>query len=469
MKAFGEYNTVYFIGIGGIGMSALARFFHGSGFRVAGYDRTSGPLIETMVSEGIEVFFDENAGVIPNAFTDPAATLVVYTPAVSPDNGQLKWFSENGFMVLKRSRVLGMITEDMRSVCVGGTHGKTTVSTLTAYLLYHSRCGANAFLGGIAKDFGTNFLSNPKSDLVVLEADEFDRSFWQLTPHTALITSMDPDHLDVYGTLAEVKKGFDGFAARIRQNGFLLIKAGLPVPGDLASGVRVFTYSMDEDADFRVINIRFGEGRYSFDLETPEGLIENLKSGMPGLINVENAAAAIALSLISGAKPDELKEHLPHFRGIARRFDVLINTPQLVYIDDYAHHPEEIRATLKSVRDAFPGRKVTGVFQPHLYTRTRDFADEFARVLDEELDDAILLPVYPAREQPLPGVESEMIARKISENKCRVVMKDELLPYLEKRGADVLITLGAGDIDRLVPSVLAWGEKILLHSEGGSR
>ncbi|MFW5890346.1 MAG: UDP-N-acetylmuramate--L-alanine ligase, partial [Marinilabiliaceae bacterium] len=379
MKSFGKYNTVYFVGIGGIGMSALARFFHGSGFRVAGYDRISGPLIETLISEGIEVFFDEDVAVLPQAFTDPSSTLVVYTPAVPADHKQLKWFSENGFMVLKRSRVLGMITGDMRSVCVAGTHGKTTVSTLTAYLLYHSRCGTNAFLGGIAKDFGTNFLNNPQSDLVVLEADEFDRSFWQLTPHTALITSMDPDHLDVYGTPAQVREGFAGFASRIRENGFLLIKAGLPVPGDLAKGVRVFTYSMKEDADFRVLNIRFEKGKYSFDMETPDGVIENFTSGMPGLINVENAAAAIALSLISGASPEELKDNLPNFQGIARRFDVLINTPQLVYIDDYAHHPEEIRATLKSVRDAFPGREVTGIFQPHLYTRTRDFADEFAR------------------------------------------------------------------------------------------
>ncbi|MGM0375543.1 MAG: Mur ligase family protein, partial [Bacteroidota bacterium] len=273
MKALGKYSSVFFIGIGGIGMSALARFFHGSGFRVAGYDRVSGPLIETLLTEGIEVLFDESIAVIPEAFTNPASTLVVYTPAVPSNHEQMKWFSDNGFMVLKRSRVLGMITEDMRSVCVAGTHGKTTVSTLTAYLLYHSHCGTNAFLGGIAKDFGTNFLSNPQSDLVVLEADEFDRSFWQLSPHTALITSMDPDHLDVYGTPGEVIGGFAGFAARIREDGFLLIKAGLPVPENLAKGVSVFTYSMKEDADFRVFNIRFDKGRYSFDLETPDGVI----------------------------------------------------------------------------------------------------------------------------------------------------------------------------------------------------
>jgi len=468
MKSFGEYSNVFFIGIGGIGMSALARFFHGSGFRVAGYDRTFGPLIQTLMAEGIEVLLDEAVAEIPETFTDPATTLVVYTPAVPSDHEQLKWFSEKGFMVLKRSRVLGMITRDMRSVCVAGTHGKTTISTLTAYLLYHSRCGTNAFLGGIAKDFGTNFLSNAQSDLVVLEADEFDRSFWQLTPHTALITSMEPDHLDIYGTSAGVREGFAGFAARIRENGVLLIKAGLPVPDELATGVRIFTYSMNEDADFRVFNIRYKEEKYSFDMETPDGVLENFTSGMPGLINVENAAAAIALSLISGAKPDELKENLPRFQGIARRFDVLINTPRLVFIDDYAHHPEEIRATLESVRDAFPGREVTGVFQPHLYSRTRDFADEFARVLDEELDHVILLPVYPAREGPLPGVESDMIARQLSGEKCQVVSKDELVSYLEKKGADVLITLGAGDIDRLVPLLRTWGEKKLLNSEGGA-
>ncbi|MFO8001195.1 MAG: Mur ligase family protein, partial [Marinilabilia sp.] len=401
---------------------------------------------------------------IPSAFTNPSSTLVIYTPAVPAGHQQLDWFRQKDFKVLKRSRVLGLITEDMKSVCVAGTHGKTTVSTLTAYLLHNSSLGANAFLGGIPKNFGTNFLHDPNSDLVVLEADEFDRSFWQLTPSTALITSMDADHLDVYGNSDKVKEGFTGFAARIKEKGRLLIKAGLPVPEGLAEGVEVFTYSRENEADYKIINLKYHKGLYSFDLKTPEGKISGFTSGMPGLVNVENAAAALALCLMHGADPDELKRALPRFQGIARRFDVLIDTPYLVYIDDYAHHPEEIRATLESVRDAYPDREVTGVFQPHLYTRTRDFAEAFASALDEGLDHIILLPVYPAREEPIPGVDSALIAKYLSKEKCLLIEKEELIPVLKKREPDILITLGAGDIDRLVPAVHEWGEKKLLHS-----
>ena len=466
MRSFRAYKRVFLIGIGGIGMSALARFFHAAGFHVAGYDRVSGPVIENLMAEGIDVYFDESVEVIPQDYTDSATTLIVYTPAIPSVHAQLSWFIHNGFEVLKRSRALGLITEDMRSVCVAGTHGKTTVSTLTAYLLYYSHVGVNAFLGGISKDFGTNFLSNPESDWVVLEADEFDRSFWQLSPHIALITSMDPDHLDIYGTPEEVRAGFFGFAARIHENGCLLMKAGLPVPPQLGGEVRVYTYSMTENADFRVINPVYEQGGYTFDLQTPHGLIQHLKSGMPGLINVENAAAALALSILSGAHTDELKKSLPNFQGIARRFDVLIDDPCLVLIDDYAHHPQEIQATLKSVHDAYPGRRVTGVFQPHLYSRTRDFADDFADVLDEGLDQIILLPVYPAREAPLPGVESHIIGRRLPEKKYRIVEKEQLIECLRELQPDVLIMLGAGDIDRLVPEVHKWGEKKLLHSEG---
>jgi UDP-N-acetylmuramate--alanine ligase len=293
--------------------------------------------------------------------------------------------------------------------------------------------------------------------VVVLEADEFDRSFWQLTPSTALITSMDADHLDVYGTVAEVEKGFFGFAARVRENGKLLIKAGLPVPSDLSKGVEVLTYSIDGKADFRVHDLTRKNGLYSFNLETPEGLLRGFTLGIPGLVNVENAVAALALTLMNGVFYEELKEALPRFGGIARRFDVIINSPELVYIDDYAHHPEEIRATLKGVRDAFPQRKITGIFQPHLYSRTRDFAPGFARALNEGLDSIVLLPVYPAREEAIPGVESEMIAEYIGRDKCRVVEKNELMTVLDQLQPDVLITMGAGDIDRLVPEIKRWG------------
>ncbi|MFO8002240.1 MAG: Mur ligase family protein, partial [Marinilabilia sp.] len=286
MEAFRKYDHVFLIGIGGIGMSALARFFYSAGHRVAGYDRTSGPVTNALLNEGVVVLFEEEVNSIPSAFTNPSNTLVIYTPAVPGSHQQLEWFRQKDFKVLKRSQVLGLITEDMKSVCVAGTHGKTTVSTLTAYLLHNSSLGANAFLGGIPKNFGTNFLHDQNSDLVVLEADEFDRSFWQLTPSTALITSMDADHLDVYGNSDKVREGFTGFAARIKKNGTLLIKAGLPVPEGLAEGVEVFTYSRENEPDYKIINLKYHKGLYSFDLKTPEGKISGFTSGMPGLVNV---------------------------------------------------------------------------------------------------------------------------------------------------------------------------------------
>ncbi len=462
MKQFREYQNVFFIGIGGIGMSALARFFNTSGYNVAGYDRTRGPVTDALCDEGIEVVFDEEVKSIPDKYTDPAYTLVVYTPAVPSKHDQLIWFSGKGFTVLKRSKVLGMITEDTKSVCVAGTHGKTTVSTMVAFLFHNSKLGVNAFLGGISKNFGTNFLINIESDLVVLEADEFDRSFLQLTPYTALITSMDADHLDIYGTAEEVKEGFLQFAARIRKNGILLIKSGLQVPDKLAEGVRVFSYSMEQEADYSVHNLREKDGIFSFDLKTPDGILKDFTLGIPGLINVENAVAALALGLMNGVEPDEMKESLLRFKGISRRFDVIINTPRLVYIDDYAHHPEEIRATLKGVRKAYHDRKITGVFQPHLFSRTRDFAREFAAVLDEGLDRIILLPVYPAREEPIQGVSSEIIAAYLDPEKYIIAGKEDLLQQINKIQPDVLITMGAGDIDRLVPEIHKWGLKNIL-------
>ena len=442
-------------------MSALARFFANSGYRVAGYDRSSGPVTDALVSEGITVLFDDSEEMVPFDFRNNNNTLIVYTPAVPSAHSQLVWFRQHDFNVLKRSQVLGVITENMKSVCVAGTHGKTTVSTMTAFLFNRSHVGCNAFLGGISKNFNTNFLSNRNSDFVVLEADEFDRSFWQLTPHTALITSMDADHLDVYGSVDEVKNGFWGFADRIKNGGKLLIKEGLSVSSNLRQDVVVKTYSIERNADFRAINLKEKNGIYSFDLITPDETIDNFRMGIPGLINVENAVAALALSLMNGALPEELKSALPEFKGIARRFDMIVKRNDFVYIDDYAHHPEEIKATLASVRHAWPGRRITGVFQPHLFSRTRDFAPDFARALNEGLDEIVLLPVYPAREEPIPGVSSASIGAFLDTTNYHMVEKEDLLALLDDLKPEVLITMGAGDIDRLVPQIQRWGEKAI--------
>ena len=438
-------------------MSALARFFNTTGHSVAGYDRVESRITRALTSEGIKVTLDERVEAIPDEFKNPTGTLVVYTPAVPEYHPQLRWFQSNGFKVLKRSKVLGMITEDMYSVCVAGTHGKTTISTLTAFLLYHSHVGVNAFLGGIAKNFDTNFLGNIESPVVVVEADEFDRSFWQLSPSIGLISSMDADHLDVYGTAAEMRKGFAGFANRIKPEGKLLVKSGLPLPKDIDTGVKMFSYSIAGESDFAAVNVQEYNGFYCFDLRTPDGLFKGFKMGIPGMVNVENVVAALSLAMMCGARYEELVKALPQFKGIARRFEVFINDDRLVYIDDYAHHPQEIRATLNSVHSLWKGRKVTGVFQPHLYSRTRDFAGEFAKALDEGLDHIVLLPIYPAREEPIPDISSETIAHFIKGDKCRVMQKEELIPFLNHLQPEVLITMGAGDIDRLVPDICVWG------------
>ncbi|MGQ1890901.1 UDP-N-acetylmuramate--L-alanine ligase [Thermophagus sp. OGC60D27] len=458
MKIFDTYSRIYFVGIGGIGMSALARFFYSVGRQVAGYDRVQSSVTDALIREGISVVWDDGVAALPPDFRDRSGTLIVYTPAVPDSHPQLQWFRGHGFEVMKRSRVLGMITEGMKSICVAGTHGKTTISTLTAFLLSRCKIGVNAFLGGISKNFNTNFVGNSRSPLVVLEADEFDRSFWQLSPTLGLISSMDADHLDIYGTFEEVKKGFAGFAQRIKPNGYLLLKSGLEIPENLAAGVRTLTYSLGGNADYSAIHIEEIDGYYTFDLKTQEGVLPGFKMGVRGLLNVENAVAALSLALISGAQYEELVDALPQFKGIARRFDMFINNDSLVYIDDYAHHPQEIKATLESVRHLWKGRRVTGVFQPHLFSRTRDFAGAFAEALNEGLDQVVLLPIYPAREEPIPGISSETIAHFMEPNKCHLVEKNELIPVLNRLQPEVLVTMGAGDIDRLVPGICEWGE-----------
>lgn len=448
MLRLDNIKSVYFIGIGGIGMSALARFFHQQGKNVAGYDRTPSALTQTLQEEGIKVEFEDNVGCIPAVFKDKATSLVVFTPAVPSSHSGLQYFRENGFEVKKRAEVLGLLTRNMEGVCVAGTHGKTTISSMTAHLLKQSAVGCNAFLGGITRNYSTNFLHNDNSPFVVMEADEFDRSFLHLRPHLALVSAMDADHLDIYGDAASVCEAFNQFVQLIGAGGALLYKEGLSLelPGD---EVEVFTYSGNEEGDFYPYNLKLKNGFYHFDLNTPFGRIRNLQMGIPGLLNVENAVGALGLALLAGAEEAELRAALPLFEGIRRRFEYRIKTDDLVYIDDYAHHPGEINATVDSVRALYPGKELTVVFQPHLYTRTKDFAEGFAEALDR-CDRVYLFDIYPAREKPIEGVSSGMIIDLMKLEKVRLVNYDELIYDLADNTPEVIMTLGAGDIDKKV-------------------
>ncbi|GAO30991.1 UDP-N-acetylmuramate--L-alanine ligase [Geofilum rubicundum] len=410
-----KIKQVWLIGIGGIGMSALARYFHHRGMPVAGYDRTPSLVTDALKKEGIEVFFDGDPELIAPVYRSKEDTLVIYTPAVEASQRQLTWFRERHFEVLKRAQVLGLISSGSQSICIAGTHGKTTISTMVAHLFKRSRIGCTAFLGGISKNYGTNFWWDEASPFVVLEADEFDRSFLWLNPQSALISSTDADHLDVYGDKEKVEAAFSDFAQRVSGDGFLLLKEGVAIREGGQQGVKVFTYSLQSPAsDFYASGIKLANDLYGFDLVTPQGLIENLTLGVPGLLNIENAVGAMALALLNGVTVEEIRAALPSFEGIARRFDIHVHSPEMVYIDDYAHHPEEIHATLESVRAMYPNHKVTGIFQPHLYSRTRDFAEAFAASLSR-LDALILLDIYPAREFPIPGVDAQMIGEQIKD------------------------------------------------------
>lgn len=444
------YKQIYFIGIGGIGMSNLARYFKSKGLKVAGYDRTKTPLTQELEQEGIEVHYIDAPGAWHPAFSDKATTLVVRTPAVPDDLGELRYAIENDYTVLKRSEVLGLVSAHSRGLCIAGTHGKTTTSTMTAHLLRQSSVDCNAFLGGISNNYGTNLLLSATSDLTVIEADEYDRSFHTLTPWMAVVTSVDPDHLDIYGTHEAYLESFAHFTSLIRPGGCLVIKQGLPLQPRLQPGVRTYTYGVGVSADFRATNIRYEPGRLFFDAYTPMGVLEGLELGVPVKVNVENAVAALALASLNGVTDAEIRAGLASFRGTKRRFDILVKRPDLVYIDDYAHHPSELEASITSIKALFPGKKVTGIFQPHLYTRTRDFADAFARVLSQ-LDDLILLDVYPARERPIPGVTSEMILEKVTSKSKVVCSLSTIFEVLDQKQPEVLVTLGAGNIDTLVP------------------
>ncbi|MBQ9184651.1 MAG: UDP-N-acetylmuramate--L-alanine ligase [Bacteroidales bacterium] len=439
-----DWKEVYFIGIGGIGMSAIARYYHRKGLKVSGYDKTPSALTKELEQEGISVHYTDNSLYVP---ADREHTLVVYTPAIPHDMGELMYVNAQGYTVIKRSAILGEITRGQQCLAVAGTHGKTSTSTLAAHIFTDCEEGCSAFLGGISKNYGTNLLVS-KNPVVVVEADEFDRSFLQLRPSIAVITAMDADHLDIYGTLESYQKAFREFAALI--SNILIKKEGLPIsPEDTKA--RIFTYSLESgSADFHPENVHIDEtGHYIFDLVWPGGIIRDVKVGTPGRFNAENSIAAAALCLSYGLKPEKVKAGIGTFKGVSRRMDIHVNKPGLAYIDDYAHHPEELASAIRSIRDIFPGRKVTAIFQPHLYTRTRDFADDFARALSA-VDKLILLDIYPAREEPIPGVTSALIFDKVTAPEKVLIKKEELMQVLENEKLDVLVTFGAGNVDRYI-------------------
>ena len=435
-------KNIYFIGIGGIGMSAIARYYNAKGYKVSGYDKTPSPLTEALDNEGIEVHYEDNREYVPK---DVAETLVVYTPAIPKDMGELVYVQENGYRVIKRSRMLGEISQGQRCMAVAGTHGKTTTSTLVSHLFTASGEGCSAFLGGISKNYNTNLLISG-NDVVVAEADEFDRSFLQLFPEIAVITSMDADHLDIYGDEAHIREAFKAFASQV--SGTVIKKYGLDItPEDTKA--KIMTYSFgNASADFYSEALENGH----FNLHYPGGVIEDCVVGIPGWVNVENATAAAAIGLTYGLDPLKIKEALASFSGVKRRFDIQVKRQDCVYIDDYAHHPEEISAALSSIRNSYPDMKMTVVFQPHLYTRTRDFAPEFAEALSKA-DKLILLDIYPAREEPIPGVTSEIIFKDVTCQEKVLLKRSELMGYLKDEKVEMLVTLGAGDIDRFVGQI----------------
>ena len=441
------YKHIYFIGIGGIGMSAIARYYNFKGLDVSGYDRTESELTRQLVQEGIRVHYTDSPELIPENVED---TLVVYTPAIPEDLQELVTVRRKGYKVIKRSRMLGEITAGQVCLAVAGTHGKTTTSTLAAHILTQSGEGCSAFLGGISKNYGTNLLMS-KNDVVVAEADEFDRSFLQLHPRIAVITAMDADHLDIYGDLEHVQEAFRAFASQV--DGAVIKKIGLPL-GQEDTPARLYTYSLDSpQADFYASDIRLQkDGHYIFDMNYPGGVIKDIRLGTLGWVNVENCVAAAAICLLHGTDPQSIREAAGSFQGARRRLDVHLNRPGLTYIDDYAHHPQELATAISSLKQIFPSRTITGVFQPHLYTRTRDLAQGFAMALSL-LDELILLDIYPAREEPIPGVTSEIIFKDVTCRNKIMLHKEELLDYLAGKDLDVLATFGAGDIDRLVQPI----------------
>jgi len=442
-----EYSNIYFIGIGGIGMSAIARYYKFKGKNVSGYDKTPSDLTHELENEGIAVHYNDDISQIPQDVQD---TLVVYTPAIPDDLQELVYVRTNGYKVIKRSRILGEITTGQKCLAVAGTHGKTTTSTLIAHILTDSGEGCSAFLGGISKNYDTNLLMS-HNKTVVAEADEFDRSFLQLHPQLAVITAMDADHLDIYGSLACYQDAFREFASQVKET--IIAKYELDITTkDVKADILRYHYD-NPQADFYGENARPDElGYYTFDLRHPDGVIKDIKVGIPGWVNVENSIAAAALCLKYGIAPERIRHAIGTFRGVKRRMDVHVKSATCTYIDDYAHHPQELATTISSIRQMMPGRKITAIFQPHLYTRTRDFAAEFAEALSN-VDKLILLDIYPAREEPIPGVTSKIIFDKVTAPEKVLIRKEELMDYLQKEPVDILVTFGAGNIDRYIEPI----------------
>jgi len=447
-----KFTKYYFLGIGGIGMSALARYFHVKGFPVAGYDRTETKLTTDLKVEGISVSFKEGIENIPSDYLNSKNTLVVFTPAVPENHPQLIYFKENNFTIQKRSQVLGIITQNSKGICIAGTHGKTTTSTIAAHLLYQSQVSCNAFLGGIANNYNTNLLMSKESNLVVIEADEYDRSFHQLSPYMAVITSADPDHLDIYETAEAFREGFEHFTSLIKTGGALIMRKGIDIVPQLQKGVKLYTYSMDEGGDFHAENIITVKGEIHFDFVTPNNRINDVRLGVPARINVENSVAAMAIAWLNGVTKEELRTGISSFSGIYRRFNMVYKSDNIVFMDDYAHHPSELKASISSIRNLFPNRKITGIFQPHLFSRTRDFAPAFAEELSK-LDELILMDIYPARELPIDGITSDIILRDVKLENKTLCSNENLLSLLKETKLDVLVTFGAGDIDKMVPKI----------------
>lgn len=454
-----ELKSVYFLGIGGIGMSALARYFSSRGVRIHGYDKTPTALTGQLTDEGMMIHFEEDIGRIPKDID-----LFIYTPAIPKDHAELDFILCNDLPLMKRAEILGIISGKGQTIAIAGTHGKTTTATLIAHILKTAGKDMMAFLGGISKNYGTNFFTSPvhqfinSSVYLVVEADEYDRSFLQLQPFVSVVTSMDADHLDIYGTLEDMNNNYIEFAGKLKPGGSLIIRKGLGLGQHTRARETVFTYSTDQDADYTATNLKISNGTYQVDIQTPSGLIRDITVGVPGRFNLENAVAAFSVAHRLEIPEEVIRESIKTFKGVQRRFDIHCNRPDFVYMDDYAHHPEELKAIISAVREVYPGRKVTGVFQPHLYSRTLALADEFAGSL-ELLDDIILLDIYPAREKPVEGVSSAMLLNRIRSQNKMLCKKENLIEELMARKPEVLLTLGAGDIDQFIGPIVKAFEK----------
>ena len=447
-----DIKAVYFIGAGGIGMSALARYFIHKGLVVAGYDKTPSTLTQQLEKEGMVIHYKENVDEIPHACRDNKSCLVVYTPAIPAEHQELQYFRNNGFEVQKRAQVLGMLTRSHKGLCVAGTHGKTTTSTMCAHIMHQSHVDCNAFLGGISKNYGTNYILSKTSDYVVIEADEFDRSFHWLRPWMSVITATDPDHLDIYGTKEAYLESFRHYTELIQPGGALIIHKNLEMKPNVQEGVKTYTYSRNE-GDFHAENIKIENGNITFDFISPVENVTNVKIGQPIPINIENGVAAMALAQLNGCTAEELRYGMSTYHGVERRFDFKINNDRHVLLSDYAHHPKEILQSAKSLRELYQGRKLTAIFQPHLYTRTRDFYKDFADALSH-FDEVILTEIYPAREAPIPGVTSQLIYDNLKPGvEKSMIQKADVLNMVKGRDFDVLIILGAGDLDNMVPQI----------------